>query len=144
MNSTNYTTGASLTLERIAEKQFSTFSVGVCSVRELADKTIPERLSNIESKCNLSVFDSDLLDQIGIDFIFEFMGVRFAVDVTTGGTSAIKNKKKKLKSIGSFLREIKAIPVVLCYRNPSMNVSIIEEIIRAPVCIGTGVIDCRI
>lgn len=131
-------------LEELAAVNFSTFAVNISNVFEIANNTIPERLAKIRTKCQLSCIDSELLDQLGIDFVIEFMGQRFAIDVTTGKSTVIKNKKAKLSSMNLFLRAINACPVVVQIRSGFTTKSIIEELIRAPVCKTTGVIDCRI
>ena len=141
---TNFLNKKSFQLEQIAEINFSHFMHDVDDVLAKANKTIPDRLSKIKSKSGLSTDENELLDQIGVDFVIKFMGVVFAIDVTTGKSTVIKNKKRKMMKIKPFLDSIKATAVIVQVRSGYTAKSIIEEIIRSPVCKDTGVIDCRI
>lgn len=141
---TNFLNQKSASLEELAAINFSHFAVELQGVKKIAQETIPERLEKISAKAELAEKDADLLDQIGIDFLIEFMGVRFAVDVTTGQSTAIKNKKAKMKSISAFLQAINATPAIIQVRKGWTHQSLVEAMVRAPVCQKTGVIDCRI
>ncbi len=78
---------------------------------------------------NLSIHDlsvDELLDRLlGIDFLFEFRGLTFAVDVTIGKGVALANKVRKIKSLGTTYRLL-AIDHVLVVR---LRSEITEDII---------------
>lgn len=141
---TNFLTCKAEHLEQTANIQFAPFAVSIDrdTLYRVASKTVPERLHVIQTKVQVSDTANGLLDQLGIDYLIEFMGVRFAIDVTTGKSSVIKNKIHKMKYLAPLLSELNAIPVILTCRTPTMRISYIEQIIRASA--PDGIIDCRI
>ena len=61
---------------------------------------LPNRIDKIKSKSKSTLYQgSEGWDQIGIDIFFQWEGISFAVDITTGSSTVVKNKKKKIEKV---------------------------------------------
>ena len=95
---------------------------------------------NLTSKC-LS-YEYPLLDALGIDFLVGFNGKRYAIDVTKGTRSTVKQKLAKLNERADFYRMIDAIPVILRSKSAYIPSRILEYIEQSKK---NGIVtDCRL
>ncbi len=83
-----------------------------------------------------------LLDALGIDFLIELNGKRYALDVTKGIRATVKVKIKKQNAKADFYHAINAIPVILRSKSGYIPNKVLEFIEQSPK--NGIVIDCRI
>lgn len=83
-----------------------------------------------------------ILDALGIDFLIELNGKRYAIDVTKGIRTTVKLKIKKQNSKADFYQAINAVPVILRSKSGYIPNKILDFIEQSPK---NGIVaDCRI
>lgn len=86
-------------------------------LKSKAEKLIPRRFDFIKSRSEVSSDTTELLDQLGVDFLVNVEGILFAIDVTGAKNSkALLNKRRKMSEIKPLLDTVGAVPCVLNLR----------------------------
>ncbi len=110
----------------------------------LSKEFAPEKYAKLEPV--LDTFDShypDLyLDKMGVDFLVEHEGKRYAIDLTTGNRCTVKSKLKNMREILPFIEQLNAIPVVLRSLKGFMPMDVFKLIEDCPW--NDGIKDCRL
>ncbi|MEY8198762.1 MAG: hypothetical protein RPS47_05935 [Colwellia sp.] len=110
----------------------------------LAREYAPEKFAKLEP--DLDTFDANypdlFLDKMGIDFLVEHEGQRYAIDLTTGNRCTVKSKLKNMREILPFIEQLNAIPVVLRSLKGFMPKDVFKLIEDCPW--NDGVKDCRL
>jgi len=83
-----------------------------------------------------------LLDLFGIDYLIEFNGQRYAIDLTIGTRATVKIKRSKMRSRLEFYKALNAIPVVLRSASGLLPENICTYIEQS--VISDGIVDCRL
>jgi len=110
----------------------------------LSREYAPEKYDKLKDQ--LQTFDPhypDLyLDKIGVDFLIDHEGQRYAIDVTTGKRCSVVAKIKKMSEIMPFFEQLNAIPVVLRSPKGFMPKDVFKLIEDCPW--NNGIKDCRL
>ena len=113
----------------------------------LSENYTPEKHAKINAPMPGKIpFDAhypDLyLDKMGIDFLVEHKGQRYAIDVTTGKRCSVKAKIKKMGEVLPFIEKLNAIPVVLRSPKGFMPKDVFKLIEECSW--NNGIKDCRL
>ena len=110
---------------------------------KLASEHIPTVLKKMEpSLKSLDGRPSLLLDKLGIDFLIEHEGKRYAIDVTTAKRDSIRSKIDKMAERLDFFKALNSTPVIV--RSPK---GLIPDDIMNLIKVSKfnkGVLDCRL
>jgi len=140
------TTGKAHRLEWDGYLVLKDFQVDISSetILSIAENTIQGVLKNFndEQLIYLKERPELLLDKLGIDFLIEYGGKRYAIDVTTSKRDGVISKLKKMSGRLNFFDALGAIPVLI--RSPNGLIpDDIFNLIEASTFKG-GVLDCRL
>lgn len=77
------------------------------------EQILPTRVQLIKEKGGALLEGSSGWDQVGIDLFFQWEGKSFAIDITTGSSTVVKNKKKKMLELAPLLEDYILVVLVL-------------------------------
>jgi hypothetical protein len=132
-------------LEWEALIRFKHIEVDITSdkIIELAREFMPDALEKIKHSIELLKERPELLlDKLGIDFLIEHEGQRYAIDVTTAKRDSIISKIDKMSSRLDFFKSLDSIPVIIRSPNGQLPDNILSLIGKSKT--KKGVVDCRL
>jgi hypothetical protein len=92
---------------------------------------VPDRINEIVKKAPLSKDNSDLLDQLGIDFLFNYQGNLYGVDITTSRKSSVAyNKVTKFQKLAPLLTALDITPVLIQWHTPEISSESLGNILQ--------------
>ncbi len=130
--------------EAFIEFQDDIVRIELDEAKALAKEYAPDKYAKLEP--DIDTFDEhypDLfLDKMGIDFLVEHRGQRYAIDLTTGNRCTVKSKLKNMREILPFIEQLNAKPVVLRSPKGFMPMDVFKLIEDCPW--NDGIKDCRL
>lgn len=107
---------------------FNQYRIKNDNVAVVLEKTMPDVFKKIEAMGGIEQDSSTVLDFAGIDYLLEYKGRRYAIDLTVAKKNGVISKARKMAKRLSFYEELDALPVVLSVDNSSSLVDALEEI----------------
>ena len=110
-------------------------------IKELAWKHHPDKMEKISTEYKVETVEV-LLDKLGIDFIVNYNGMRYAIDVTVGAKNLVRSKLMKLAAMKDFFDELDCVPVIVRSKRGVLPTDVLDTIEQCKT--SYGVKDCRL
>jgi len=111
-------------------------------IERVAKDFLPQLWVEINKRLPDDASATMYLDRLGIDYLVEYDGMRYAIDLTTARRTNAVRKRAKMEERLGFFAALKALPVMIRSPRGILPTNILGLINEAPMV--NGVIDVRL